>query len=252
MIDRSHGDRYLLNWTREQKYVFPEGERDALLAWLRHRFRPDAAFPVNRVVTLYYDTPSFEFYRQKRNSEYLKAKVRLRWYENGDGTGAGEEAAAGAGQPGERRCFLEVKQRCGSLRRKGRLSVALAADELDGDPFGGAALRRLARRVPELGFHSPGTLVPLLEIRYRRHRFVDAASGTRLALDAAIRCSRANNRLLPFPTPARLSAGVLELKGAFADEPRALGLLGHRLVRSSFSKYGSCFDALTQPLGVRN
>ncbi|MFH1277785.1 MAG: polyphosphate polymerase domain-containing protein [Candidatus Eisenbacteria bacterium] len=233
----------------ETKYVFMEAERDGLIAWLGSRLLPDRRFPFGRIVTLYYDTPSLDFYYQKRNGDYIKAKVRLRWYDAAD---PGDEGGTGpASAPVEIPCFFEVKGKCGALREKERLALRLPDEALRTDPLHHPAVAGLTARLPELSFRAPGPLVPVVEIRYDRRRFVDPASGTRVALDTAIRCTRANGQLIPGIPPVRLGVGVLELKGNRWDAPRALGGLGLRLTRESFSKYGRCCDALTQPLAMR-
>lgn len=231
---------------RETKYVFPEGAAGTIEAWLRSRLLPDRNFPVGRIVTVYFDTPSLDFYYEKRNGDYTKTKVRLRWYDT-----EGGEAEGAAPSPGETPCFLEVKGKRGSLREKGRIPLRLPAGALRDDPLHRREVAGLPALLPGLSFRPPGPLVPIVEIRYDRRRFVDPASMTRIALDTGIRCTRAHGQYIPGIPPVRLPFGVLELKGSRKEGPRALGDLGLRLRRESVSKYGRCLDALTQPLAIR-
>jgi hypothetical protein len=84
-------------------------------------------------------------------------------------------------------------------------------------------------------------LVPALEVRFERRRFVEPVGGARIGLDRRIRAPRANADLFRLTETACLPKVVLEIKGG-ADEPtwwlQALASLGFR--RSALSKYGEC------------
>jgi hypothetical protein len=238
-----------MDFHAETKYVFVEAERDLLLAWLRSRLHPDRQYPFGRIVTIYYDTPSLDLYYQKRNGDYLKTKVRLRWYDTADVSRDADRASGPF--PSDLPCFLEVKEKVGSVRGKRRLSLRLPAEALRGDAIRSPAVLHAPRRLAELSFRPPGLLVPILEVRYDRFRFVDPESGTRVALDSGIRCTRANGQYIGGAPPVDVRVGVLELKGHAGEAPPALTHLGLRVVKESFSKYARCCDALTQPLSMR-
>ena len=93
----------------ELKFVGERWRAKPLRRLLERLCRPDPAFPTGTVFTIYYDTPSLECLDEKRNSDYLKTKVRLRWYRV-------------EGRPTDS-AFLEVKSRVGSRRDKLRLAV---------------------------------------------------------------------------------------------------------------------------------
>ena len=93
---------------RELKFALPEARAGIAGRMLDALCRPDPQFTAAVVSTIYYDTPHLRLLREKLDSDFLKTKVRLRWY------------GAIAGDPGGGRAFLEVKTRVGALRRKAR------------------------------------------------------------------------------------------------------------------------------------
>lgn len=215
---------------REAKFVLAEARAGTLLTLLRQRCRPDGAHAANVVSSLYYDTADRRGLYEKVNSDFLKTKVRLRWYTDLDGR---------IGTPGS---FLEVKRRIGGTREKLRLDAPFAAEWLDRTPIHHVDLTRAADALRPLGVRLPA-LSPLFVIRYERHRFLEPASGLRINLDRRIHVPDVNRRMMgPRLRPA-LTQAVLEVKGAVGDElPRALHgalRLGCRL--SSFSKYAACY-----------
>jgi hypothetical protein len=225
----------------EQKFVFPIHYRDELLAWATYALEPDPGHSGGVVHSLYYDTPDLELYSQKRNSEFLKYKVRLRWYDE-----------AGALPPDARvPCFLEVKRKIGAARRKRRTTADLPAAVLAGSPFDSPEVSALAGVALEIGFAAQGPLVPMALIRYHRMRFVDPATGARIALDGEIGCQAVNRAFLPAEAPIVLDTGVLEIKGTARHLPPSLEPVAFLLTKSSFSKYAQCLEHLLHPAGVR-
>ena len=69
------------------------------------------------VWTIYYDTPGLESLGEKINSDYLKRKLRLRWYSDLEGRPTGPT-------------FIEAKMRHGNRRTKVRVRLPHPADEL--------------------------------------------------------------------------------------------------------------------------
>jgi len=99
----------------EQKYLFVEPRKEEILGWVEHVCIPDLAYPTRTVSSIYYDTPSLALYDEKRNGDFLKSKVRLRWY-------ADEKAQQnGMDIP----CYLEIKRKYGSICIKERLELPL-------------------------------------------------------------------------------------------------------------------------------
>jgi hypothetical protein len=216
---------------RELKYVIPAGTaplaRSLVAAWCQ----PDPRHPSAIVSTIYYDTPDFTLLLEKINSDYLKTKVRLRWYD--------------ASSPGSAHAFLEIKSRVGSLRRKARAATPLEAASLDGIGLDDPALSQVLELARPLGVALPARLTPVLLLRYARFRYVEPLTGARISVDSAIEGVRGNPQLMPHAFRTRLGVGVIEVKGREEDLPRVmapLARLGAR--RGSFSKYGAAGVAM--------
>lgn len=108
----------------EQKFMFAAGKKTLLLDWIEFQLIRDPAFYFGPTVSLYYDTPSLDLYRAVCNGDYLKTKVRLRWY----------QTVFGSDQQSVK-CYLEVKRKFGALRHKQRKELTLHPNCLDGDLF---------------------------------------------------------------------------------------------------------------------
>lgn len=221
---------------RERKFVSDRADPLAAAELLRAWAAPDPEFPEGELESVYFDTPALDARRQKADGDATKRKVRLRWYRG--------PVPAG----GRRAAWLEVKDRIGSARDKARHRAECDAAWLDGaplaDPDWTALLARLAG---EAGFALGDGLLPTVAIRYRRSRLVCPATGSRLSVDRAISCPRANDALLPFAGPLDCPCTVVEAKSAVAwDWPfaPALARLGFRA--ESFSKYGYFLERILQ------
>ncbi len=224
----------------EQKFIFPMGQTDVVRDWMEYRFARDSKHYLGVIHSIYYDTPSLHLFEEKRNSDYQKSKVRLRWY--------GIEKDNGS-KPVN--CYLEVKRKFGAVRRKRRQAVTLPAEALEGDIFGNPVIWSLANHTFDQSFFPPGTLVPVAEIRYQRRRYVDLETGSRLSLDTEISCQRANQDLFRFHPPVYLDNGVLEQKGASRFLLAAQSPIAAYLQKCAFSKYAECLEALLQPMVKR-
>jgi hypothetical protein len=212
----------------ERKYVFPSRASGQIRAWLDHAFLPDPRHPGSAVSSIYYDTPSLSLYEEKRDGDFRKHKLRLRWY---------DETADG---------FLEVKLKEGALCGKTRLEVRLPVTGVD--DLSSPELGDLARLCTSMGFPRAERLVPIALIRYDRRRFVDPASGARVSLDTAIRCTAVNESFVRGHPPVELDAGVLEVKirRPGSSLPN-LDPLHRTLKHVSFSKYAEGLRAVFAP-----
>jgi len=213
----------------ETKFVLDDRCVPPARALIEARCRRDPVWPVGIVLSVYYDTPDWLHLREKLDGTRRKSKVRLRWYAT-----AGEETPIGT-------AFLEHKARRGARRKKVRIDTGIPATELADLSLSDPALRRVPQLLREHGLPISGALLPVFELRYLRHRYVDPCTGARLSLDSEIRVSRTNAvRVLP-ARPFALRDAVFEVKGSLDDLPEGLvGLreLGFR--KSAFSKYGAC------------
>jgi hypothetical protein len=222
--------------TREQKFLFGAGKKQLLLDWLQFHLARNPGLFAGPVLSLYYDTPALALLHEVRNGDYLKNKVRLRWYQSNFPDGAQTVTA-----------YLEIKRKCGTVRAKQRAAVELPVAALRDRPFEDREIAALPARFAELHCMMRAPLVPALIIEYQRYRFVDAKSGARISLDVDIRCRRVNPALLPVSAPVELGCGVLEIKGKSDTLPDSLLPLRRHLRRDSFSKYGNCCEYLMGP-----
>ena len=212
---------------RELKFVFPNDRAGVLRDWLGLRCAVDPAFPAGRIAGIYYDTADGRYLGEKVNSDYLKTKIRLRWY--------GDWAT---GKPFGR-VYLEVKQRIGSTRQKARRVLEWSAEELDGARGGDPRFAAVSGWVAEMGFRAPPDLAPMISLEYRRSRYVEPETGTRICLDQDIAPIWILGKGSMQRTP--IAEGVFEVKGTVDRLPVSLlpmVEMGCRL--QSFSKYERC------------
>lgn len=217
---------------RELKYVVPAGRASLARGIVSALCRPDARYPAATVFTIYYDTPDLVLLSEKINSDFLKTKVRLRWYSTPP-------------MPGRTGTFLEIKSRVGTLRRKVRTETALRQDTLRAMSLEDPRLIAVLELIRPLGIAVPSRLMPALLLRYERHRFVDPFSGSRISVDTDVEGVTGNPRLLGHTFRVRLPQAVVEAKGADETLPRILDpliRLGAR--RESFSKYAAAGTAM--------
>ena len=214
---------------QELKFVIPALSASALTAGLEGLLLPDSQHPQNDVITVYFDTRDLRALREKLDGESVKSKVRLRWYEVG-----GAAVATGP-------AFLEVKEREGGVRWKRRVEVPLDIAPWRARPLEHPAWIDLPRRLAPTHFEVEPGLRPTAAVRYRRRRFVERATGSRVAFDAGIHATACHRGLLPGVVPVRLREGILEVKTS-AELPPALAFLiaaaGGR--RQAVSKYAAC------------
>lgn len=222
--------------TIEQKFLFESAKKNLLLDWLEFHVLRDPEFYFSPILSLYYDTPALRFYQEACNGDYLKTKVRLRWYQR-----------AFSPEQDTVNCFLEIKRKSGARRYKRRQQLALEPRCLSGDVFSHGAILAAPEALPELRLAARGILVPILIVEYERFRFVDTQSGSRIALDIGIGCSRANPAYLTGAAPVHLASGVLEVKSALDNLPGCLRPMQRHLRKRSFSKYARCCGLLTDP-----
>ena len=222
----------------ERKFA---GTREALgrvLAVLDAECLPDRYHPDNVIASVYFDTPDLRSYAEKANGDSLKRKVRLRWYDD-------DPDIPGGG--GERRVYLERKDRIGAARDKVRLDLQASSAWIRDTPLDDPSWTAfLARHAGALGV-PPAGWTPVCCISYRRVRYNDLAGGFRVSVDWDVRCDRANAARFPWFRPVALDALVCEFKAPGARTPPLWGdeicRAGMRL--QSFSKYGEIMARLS-------
>lgn len=221
---------------RELKFVVPASRVDFAARLLRTLCRPDRQYPDTDVWTVYYDSPSFDSLDEKLNSDYLKTKIRMRWYAPPGGTGSGP-------------VFLEAKQRVGNRRDKIRALLPVTAETLVGRRLDDPAFQLAAERLAAEGILLGPDWQPMLALRYRRRRFVDVSSGARISLDSDITAVSVNPRYLFARSLGPLRVAVVEVKGLTEVLPGALRpLLPVGLRKASMSKYAALVVELRRAL----
>ncbi|HXE80009.1 MAG TPA: VTC domain-containing protein [Vicinamibacterales bacterium] len=211
---------------RELKFVVPPSRTAFVGAWLRSVCLPDPVHPPARVVTVYFDTPQLELLYEKINSDYLKTKVRVRWYERLDGSPAGEAV------------FVEAKHRVGSTRAKTRRTADTTASEVAGWSLQRREWPTLLDVLRGAGIEVPQGLAPAIRLSYVRERLTDRVEGGRLNLDTVMHVDAVNPERIRPGVTGPMPGAVVEYKGRTPDLPDHLRLLprsGGR--RASFSKY---------------
>lgn len=218
---------------QELKYVVSATVTCSLLAWLPVVCLRDTVHRPATVHTVYYDTPRLALLGEKVDSDYLKAKVRVRWYADAQGV------------PGSA-VFAELKARIGSRRVKTRVPLPIDGRIAASRPLHDRAWIEWLRPLAESSGILPASLAPVLALRYLRHRFVDPRSLSRLTVDDEIAVVGVNPQRLHGRTTGRLSVAVVECKGRSSDLPSHLSpLLRFDARRSAFSKYLACWQHVT-------
>ena len=217
----------------ELKLVAPAIRAAPLGEWLRARCVPDPLYPDGLVTSVYFDTRSMALLRAKVNGDFIKRKVRVRWY--------ADPATLTVQDP----AFAEIKEKIGGRRFKTRVPLDTAATAVAA-AVSVSDLRALLEPLRNAGHWTPTDLQPLMRVSFRRRRFLDPTNGARVSLDHDIRAATANAALLPASRPALLAHAVVEVKGPHQELSRwmrPLCQLGCR--RESFSKYERGFRKLT-------
>ncbi len=217
----------------ETKYVLHNNRADILRRWLAKKCLPDPEYHEGKISSIYFDTKDFRMLGEKLSSDYLKTKVRLRWY---SGIDSGEPFSA---------TFLEIKNKIGSARVKIRDRLDIDSEWVLSRPLHNHEYLVINRKVAEQGVIFKGTLYPAFQINYCRSRFVEPLTGARLAVDSNIHVTRINRQMVNRENFAPLPDAVFELKsqsGILPDWLHQVNALGCR--KGSFSKYSACYAQL--------
>ena len=211
--------------SRELKFTLPGGRVDMARRWLDAICRRDKAHPAALVWTIYYDTSQLESLGEKANSDYLKLKIRLRWY---------SEIGRAASGP----AFIEAKLREGTRRDKVRVAAPCGAEELATWDLQDPRLRPLPLLLRASGVVLRDVWHPVLLIRYRRDRFIEPVSRARVSLDTEIAAAAVNRRFFSAVDQTPIGPAILEVKGGDEQLPAALRTLLQLGARKrSFSKF---------------
>ena len=218
----------------ETKFVLDNHRAQVLIQWLKHRCTPDPQYPQGIVNSIYFDTPDWQFLGEKINSDFLKTKVRLRWYADMDGTTP------------EGPAFVEAKYKIGAARKKFRKQTHFSPQWLCTADLNSPKLAEVPFMLIREGIMTPTRLLAAFKIAYKRIRFVEPVTSARLSVDYDICAPAVNHQMVGRNNPFALRNAVFELKGSEQQLPHVLHqltALGCR--KDSFSKYSMCYQKIT-------
>ncbi len=197
--------------------------------------RRDPEFPAAIVWTIYYDTPALVSLGEKINSDYLKRKIRVRWYSDLEGRVSGP-------------AFVEAKLRVGHAALESARAAALSRPtRLRGGICRTRGCWRLPLLLRDQGVLGQESWQPMMLIRYRRDRFIEPLTQSRVSLDADISAARGEPAVSVRADLSPLATAVLEVKGGGDELPAALRpLLALGLRKRSFSKFLVVYAHMTR------
>ncbi len=219
----------------ELKFTISNPSITKLTQWLDKRCIEDPKFPVGIVSSVYYDTPDWQYLHEKINSDFLKTKLRFRWYQSVTSHHYYDTA------------FFERKDKIGSTRKKKRINIGLH-DAVKNAPYlNDRFFYDLPRIASSKDIFFPTNVLPTFQISYTRRRFLDPLSGARLSVDYDINVPRVNPMVVKGRSnPLILKTAVFEYKSdktGIPDFLQPITSFGCR--KSSFSKYSTCYQHIT-------
>jgi hypothetical protein len=219
----------------EIKYVIGNNRSLQIVKWLETTCRKDPEFPEGTVSSIYFDTKTWRCLNEKLNSDYLKTKIRIRWYADLENCIQSERA------------FVEAKLKTGAKREKIRRPLSLSGEQISQINLDDAMLLKIPQLLYGEGVSRHGNVFPVFDIAYKRLRFIDPLSNARICFDFDIRTLRSNPGMIPCFNPFILNTAVFELKGETSHLPLSLyPLISMGFRKASFSKYSACYYRLTQ------
>jgi len=219
----------------EIKYTISNSRCRQVIKWLTCRCKAEAQFNAETVSSIYYDTWGWKSLNEKINSDYLKTKVRFRWYS--DITYQLHHTPS----------FAEAKFRIGTQRRKIRIPTPHSGEWIAGTALSHPMFLRIPVFLETNGVTLGDKYFPVYQVSYKRVRFKEPLTGTKISFDYDIWAPRVNPFMLPNSHPFTLRKAVLELKGAINEMPAFLyPLVDMGCRKESFSKYNACFQKLTE------
>ena len=143
--------------------------------------------------------------------------------------------------------FVEAKLRVGNRRSKVRERLPYPAEELARWDLQDARFRTFPMHLNQHGIPVHDPWQPVMLIRYRRDRFIEPLSNSRISLDSDIAAAAVNRTFMSVIDVAPIGVAVLETKGASDALPLALrSLLQLGLHKRSFSKFLVVYSHMTR------
>jgi hypothetical protein len=226
----------------EQKFYLPASTIPFAAHLLTHCCPEDRQYPRGTIHSIYFDTPDLDYFSDSQEGNHGRVKVRVRWY---DSPPAGSESTT---------VFLEVKSKRGYAGSKKRKSFLTPSERLGDSGLNQGVLPfpAVMHGLAELGYCPPNLLQPLILISYRRLRFVERMTGSRVSLDWDIRSTLIDPKAGRREGSIRMEGGVIEVKGQSSEIPTTLQSIRNLGTDwSRYSKYASCVEAhLEEPGSV--
>jgi hypothetical protein len=225
----------------ERKFYIAPHKVEATYGLLRVLCRPDLVYPAEQINSLYFDTFGFDQYERSLAGDFVKNKVRLRWY--------GTDNELNMLQP----VFVELKSRKGFASTKQRLELRVPVEKLSPAYIHEGIIPKtlLGSTLARFGYFPLEPLYPIIKISYWRYRFREVLTGIRVALDCHVRSTMISANAGNGERELELPGTILEIKGESMDIPaslKQLKLLG--INWSRFSKYSACIDSHSERLGA--
>jgi hypothetical protein len=219
----------------ETKFIISNRKSYQIIEWLRCNCSPDARYPAETVSSIYYDTWRWRFLDEKFNSDYLKTKVRIRWYSDIDNKKHFEVS------------FAEAKFKVGNRREKIRIITPYSGKWMSSTRLDNPELLVIPLLLRSRGIVLDENVFPVYQVSYKRMRFIEPCTGVGLCFDYDISAPRVNSYMLPKHNPFTLHTAVFEIKGGISELPYNLHpLTDIGFKKASFSKYSACFQKITQ------
>ncbi len=219
----------------ELKFTVSNNRVHSVIKWLDTFCISDSKFPIGKVSSIYYDTKNWKFLNEKINSDYLKTKIRIRWYYDILNGRYYDQS------------FIEAKFKIGNQRKKVRLETKLTGKDLSELQLNDLQLLRLPFLLYEDGVIVEEKIYPAFQIRYTRMRYIEPYTRSRICFDYNISAPRVNSFMMTVNTPFTLNTAVFEIKGKENVLPFSLyPLTAMGCKKSSFSKYSMCYDKITE------
>jgi hypothetical protein len=218
----------------ERKFFVAPSQIEVAYGLLRHICRPDGQFPSELINSLYFDTSGLDEYQRAASGEFLKNKVRIRWYDREEPTQEKQTV------------FVELKSRQGFVSTKQRHQMQIASECLSSKNLGRGIVSPLVllQTLAGFGYFASELLQPVIRISYWRYRFADIITGQRVALDCHIRSTVVIPGTGDSEKDLELDGGVIEIKGESLNLPPTLMQL--RMLETDwtqFSKYSACLNS---------
>ena len=225
----------------ERKFYIAPHKVETAYGLLRVLCRPDLVYPAEQINSLYFDTDSFDQYERSLAGDFVKNKVRLRWY--------GTDAELNMMQP----VFVELKSRKGFAGTKQRLEMRVPVEKLLPAYIHEGIISKtlLCNTLAWFGHFPLEPLYPIIKISYWRYRFREVLTGISVALDCHVRSTMIAANAGNGERELELPGTILEIKGRSMEIPSSLKqfkLLGIDWGR--FSKYSACIDSHSERLGT--